>query len=95
MTSTALKDILHRAENWPVEDQEHLLQAAQYIERPHSSDFSLTGEDWKIIAARLEAAADPGKRFERAAALVGDAPEIGIHDVRHGARLRPWEGGHA
>lgn len=56
MKSTVLKDILRRAENWPVEDQEELLQAALFIEQRHSSKFDLTGDDWKIIEARLEAA---------------------------------------
>ncbi|MGQ0484048.1 MAG: hypothetical protein ACT4SY_01650 [Hyphomicrobiales bacterium] len=56
MNSTALKDVLKRAETWPVEDQEELLRAALYIEQRHSGDFAMTGEDWKIIDARLEAA---------------------------------------
>ena len=56
MNSTALKDVLHRAENWPSEDQEELIKAALYIEQRHSGEYTLTEEDWKIIDARLEAA---------------------------------------
>ncbi len=56
MISTALKDILKRVETWPVEDQEELVGAALHIEQRHSGDFALTGEDWEIIDARLEAA---------------------------------------
>ena len=69
-----------------------------------------------------KAAAELQARFERAAELIGHAPEIGtrterdnlrkfvtdsylliyeiaeieviIHYVRHGARLRPWQGEH-
>lgn len=56
MNSSALREILDRAETWPAEDQEELVRAALYIERRNSSEFTLTGEDWKIIDARLEAA---------------------------------------
>lgn len=56
MKSTALKDILRRADNWPAEDQQELVQAALHIERRHMPDFELSDVDWKIIEARLEAA---------------------------------------
>ncbi|MBI2717777.1 MAG: hypothetical protein HY245_01710 [Rhizobiales bacterium] len=56
MKSPVLMDILHLAENWPVEDQEELVRAALCIEQRRSGDFTLTSDDWKIIDARLEAA---------------------------------------
>lgn len=56
MKSTALKDVLHRAEKWTAEDQEELVQAALYIEKRQSAEFKLDGDDWAIIEARLEAA---------------------------------------
>ncbi len=56
MNSAALREILDRAETWPAEDQEELVRAALYIERRNSNEFMLTGDDWKIIDARLEAA---------------------------------------
>lgn len=56
MNSIALKDILERAENWPEEDREELMRAALYIEKRHSPDSELSASDWKIIAARMEAA---------------------------------------
>ena len=56
MNPTALKDVLQRAETLPPEGQEELLRAALYIEQRHSGDFALTGEDRKIIDARLVAA---------------------------------------
>ena len=56
MNSPALKDVLDRAETWPSEDQEELIKAALYIEQRHSCEYTLTEEDWTIIAARLEAA---------------------------------------
>lgn len=56
MKLAALKDVLDRAKTWPAEDQEELVRVALYIERRNSNEFTLTGEDWKIIDARLEAA---------------------------------------
>lgn len=56
MNSSALREILDRVETWPAEDQEELVRAALYIERRNSSDFTLSGDDWKIIDARLAAA---------------------------------------
>jgi hypothetical protein len=46
----ALKDVIERAEEWPQEDQDELVRAAQLIEQRRK------GEDWAIIDARLDAA---------------------------------------
>lgn len=56
MNSIALKDILHRAENWSDEDKQELMRAALYIEQRQAHNFDITRDDWSIIEARLEAA---------------------------------------
>jgi hypothetical protein len=65
MNSSPLKEIFARAESWSAEDQHELMQAATYIERKQSADFQLNDDDWKIIAARLEAAKLGGLASER------------------------------
>lgn len=52
----ALKDVIERAEEWPQEDQDELVRAAQLIEQRRKGELELTDEDWAIIDARLEAA---------------------------------------
>src|SRR5665213_752422 len=55
MNSVSLKEVLSRAESWPVEDQNELIQAAAFIEQKHHADFQLDDADWKIIDARIKA----------------------------------------
>ncbi len=54
---SALKDVLDRAQHWPVSAQEELVRAAMIIERNQEANFDLTAEDWKIIDERIAAAA--------------------------------------
>ncbi len=54
---SALKDVLNRAQYWPVSAQEELLRAAMIIERNQDVDFELNSEDWRIIDERIAAAA--------------------------------------
>ena len=56
MNSSMLKDVLTRAENWPVQDQERLLEAALQIEQIQKSGFNITDEDLKILSERRSAA---------------------------------------
>ncbi|HEY5362871.1 MAG TPA: hypothetical protein VIJ49_01575 [Aestuariivirga sp.] len=56
MNSASLKDMFRRAEKWPTEDQDRLLEAASMIEQSQTSDFELTPEDLKILAERMKAA---------------------------------------
>ena len=54
---SALKDVLNRAQYWPVSAQEELLRAAMIIERNQDVDFELNSADWRIIDERIAAAA--------------------------------------
>ncbi len=54
---SALKDVLNRAQYWPVSAQEELLRAAMVIERNQDVDFELNSADWRIIDERIAAAA--------------------------------------
>lgn len=56
MTTTALKAVLDRAENWPEVEQKKLIAAARLIEDQMAAGFELGDDDWTIIAARAEAA---------------------------------------
>ncbi len=78
MKNSALKEILHRAENWSLEDQNELMQVALYIEQRHSREFDLTNDDWKIIEARLGAIA----KDEELGTAVGE-----LKDLRHKTSL--------
>ena len=53
---SALKDVLNRAQHWPVSAQEELVRAAMVIERNQDVDFELNSADWKIIDERIAAA---------------------------------------
>jgi hypothetical protein len=54
---SALKDVLARAENWPVSAQQDLVNAALIIERNQDTHFTFDEADWKIIDARIADAA--------------------------------------
>ena len=60
MTTTALKDVLYRAENWPEAEQQKLVAAARLIEDQMAAGFELRADDWTVIAARVEAARNGG-----------------------------------
>lgn len=54
---SVLKDVLARAEHWPVSAQNELVRTALAIEQNQDSDFQLTAEDWRIIDERIAGAA--------------------------------------
>jgi hypothetical protein len=54
---SALKDVLARAEQWPANAQDRLVQAALEIEESQDVDFELSAEDWKIIEKRAAGSA--------------------------------------
>ena len=56
MMTATLKDILDRAQTWPEEDQQRLVQVALMIEDQQAVDDELTDEDWAIIDASVESA---------------------------------------
>jgi hypothetical protein len=52
MSRQALEDIVKRAANWPIEDQEELIVLAHAIDRRHARLPELTEAEWAIIDAR-------------------------------------------
>ena len=57
MLNASLKDILVRAQTWPEEDQQRLVQVTLMIEEQHETEKDdLTDEDWAIIDASVESA---------------------------------------
>jgi hypothetical protein len=58
---SALKELLVRAEKWPMSAQNDLLSAALIIERSGGDEFAdLDAEDYRIIAQRLSENAGGG-----------------------------------
>ncbi len=54
MNSVTLKDMFRRAEKWPAEDQDRLLETAMIIEQGRLTDFEFTSEDLKILDQRMK-----------------------------------------
>ena len=56
MSEVGLKEVVGRAEAWPVEDQRKLIAAARLIEAQRAGGFDLEESDWVIVDRRVEEA---------------------------------------
>jgi predicted transcriptional regulator len=60
MTTTALKDVLKRAETWPQEDQDELAEYAREIQARRTGVYLMTDEEREAVLKGL-AEADRGE----------------------------------
>lgn len=94
-TSTIAKNVLARAETWPEEDQDELIERALEIEARRHGVYDLTPEELRAIKQALAAVGREGiasvdqveaifARYQRLTNGDRKAIEEGLEDVRHG-----------